>query len=530
MLLHSFSVIMIFSFAEVILSFNANRILPTRNYWKHSSKYSLQSELKLAVAVGSGVNDLGPVKKNLKPIRSDKKSLLNAHIDLLINIWQSVCLSSKEQGWLKSGDEEEEFIDFVLDDYYGNGILSEENNFDSVRKRASGLIQHFQFCKDTCAADNVFLMATQNDEEKDLLRLSRANFAMLSEEESNDEDWGNFDSTLMESDEVSEQLVFPIEENDSVVLTDSKSWVQKVIADFAVCPFTIDPNRAGIPLGGVRYSISRALEADEALLKFWQEVRLLLQTPEKDMATVLLVFPELELFGNYELFEAYCDCLSDALTASSLGLESAVQLVFFHPKFQFRDGNDRTGADSRQGAANFARRAPWPMINLLRTSQVRSAQKGVPTGQVYQQNEERLAAVGAGCLQDMLFSRNWTQLPSHFSQIKSDTQLALANKQIVLNLDNPLLTSLSDGSCPFSHAANMPAVKAKTEKQAAPPKQSDKPVKPPQPQKKQANPNPTLTSPKAQQKPAAATGAAAEPVDYLKLAEDVDEWFATWNY
>jgi hypothetical protein len=29
--------------------------------------------------------------------------------------------------------------------------------------------------------------------------------------------------------------------------------------------------------------------------------------PEKQVSTVLLVFPELELFGNYELFEAYCE-------------------------------------------------------------------------------------------------------------------------------------------------------------------------------------------------------------------------------
>jgi len=26
----------------------------------------------------------------------------------------------------------------------------------------------------------------------------------------------------------------------------------KVIADFGVCPFTMDPDRAGIPMGGVR--------------------------------------------------------------------------------------------------------------------------------------------------------------------------------------------------------------------------------------------------------------------------------------
>jgi len=47
------------------------------------------------------------------------------------------------------------------------------------------------------------------------------------------------------------------------------------------------------------------------------------------------------------------------------------------------------------------------MVNILRTSQVRAAQKGIPTGQVYQQNEERLSKVGTKVLEDMLFSRNW---------------------------------------------------------------------------------------------------------------------------
>ena len=55
------------------------------------------------------------------------------------------------------------------------------------------------------------------------------------------------------------------------------------------------------------------------------------------------------------------------------------------------------------GAANFARRSPWPMINILRTPQVRAAQKGVPTGQVYKQNEERLSEVGTTTLEVMLY-------------------------------------------------------------------------------------------------------------------------------
>jgi hypothetical protein len=56
--------------------------------------------------------------------------------------------------------------------------------------------------------------------------------------------------------------------------------------------------------------------------------------------------------------------------------------VFFHPLWTFRDGGARFGDGA---AANYARRSPWPMINILRTSQVRAAQRGIPTGLVYTQ-------------------------------------------------------------------------------------------------------------------------------------------------
>ncbi len=55
------------------------------------------------------------------------------------------------------------------------------------------------------------------------------------------------------------------------------------------------------------YTVSRARGIDEAFLRFWQEVAALLITVEKEMSTVLLVFPEIDLFGNFELFEGYCD-------------------------------------------------------------------------------------------------------------------------------------------------------------------------------------------------------------------------------
>ena len=81
--------------------------------------------------------------------------------------------------------------------------------------------------------------------------------------------------------------------------------------------------------------------------------------------------------------------------------------MFFHPEWTFRDGGERSGMGS---AANYARRSPWPMINILRTKQVRTAQKGIPTGLVYQQNEKTLTKIGTKSLEKMLRMRDWSDI------------------------------------------------------------------------------------------------------------------------
>ena len=311
-------------------------------------------------------------------------------VSLLVSLWSKIAFPT----------EDDADVDFRLADY---GL---------DRNNVKGFLSHFQNCKD-CSADHAFLMATQDDDGTDILKLTNVYFPMLTEEDDDDE-WGNFDPELLGDanvNEVNARTVFPVENDDAIVLQDTKEWVRKIIADFGVCPFTIDPMRAGIPMGGVRYTVSRAKEPEEAFFRYWEEVEALLRVTEREMSTVLLVFPELELFGNFELFESYCESLGDALCSSTMCMENEIQLVFFHPKYQFRDGQARSGEE--MGAANFARRSPWPMINILRTPQVKAAQKGIPTGVVYKQNEERLAAVGTRVLEDMLYTRNWEGLPMH---------------------------------------------------------------------------------------------------------------------
>lgn len=65
-------------------------------------------------------------------------------------------------------------------------------------------------------------------------------------------------------------------------------------------------------------------------------------------------------------------------------------------------------------AANYARRSPWPMINILRTPQVRKAQKAIPTGLVYRQNEVTLDKIGSWRLQRWLAQRDWSEVKDSF--------------------------------------------------------------------------------------------------------------------
>ena len=144
-----------------------------------------------------------------------------------------------------------------------------------------------------------------------------------------------------------------------------------------------------------------------------------------------------------EAFTSFTDTLSQPL--EPLGIEKMIQLVFFHPMWVFRDGADRM---DEKGAANFARRSNFPMINILRTNQVRLAQKSIPTGLVYTQNEETLMEIGSDALYDMLVKRDWSSL----KDTKVDRRYNKLGKIAQMLRDH-------DGACPGCHALTRASVR-----------------------------------------------------------------------
>jgi hypothetical protein len=216
-----------------------------------------------------------------------------------------------------------------------------------------------------------------------------------------DDDDDDDSSSVAAADKRHPAIENEVPADDEEIVSITKAWVSSMMADMGVCPFTQDADRSGMPLGPVHYQVERCDTFEDAYAAYWREVVRLEQHAEKDISTTLLICPEFCLH-NVELFETWSNTLTQPLSA--LHLDDLVQLIFFHPAWSFRDG----GARSSEGmAANYARRSPWPMVNILRTKQVRKAQRGIPTGLVYKQNEKTLEAIGADRLETMLRLRDW---------------------------------------------------------------------------------------------------------------------------
>lgn len=181
-------------------------LLPSLLLWETSSYVSLRSQLL----------DFRSRQRTRSSTSTEIPPPTTPHLtDLIVDLWKAVVYPPEDV----SGKE------FVLDNYSLN------------RNQVKGFLNHFQFCKD-CALDNSFLMATQNKEGKDSLYLSYASFPILSDDEADDENWGNFDPSLLkgkndideeETDEIkaNQGTIFPVEDDNQVILHDTKFWVEK---------------------------------------------------------------------------------------------------------------------------------------------------------------------------------------------------------------------------------------------------------------------------------------------------------------
>ena len=124
---------------------------------------------------------------------------------------------------------------------------------------------------------------------------------------------------------------------DDEALRCSKDWVNAIVSDAGICPFSLSADRAGLPLGDVRYDVTRADDTETCFQWFWKEVQWLEDHPRH--ATSLLLMTNPYWASNFDAFEQFGDALTQALQSATeskvegLGFEGQIQLVFFHPQY-----------------------------------------------------------------------------------------------------------------------------------------------------------------------------------------------------
>lgn len=206
-----------------------------------------------------------------------------------------------------------------------------------------------------------------------------------------------------------------------------KAFVKDLIVPYGICPYTTSPDlaatgkalsRQGIRPGPILYPVSDAATAEQLFRDFFKCAENLLSTPESEASTVLLLAPKFAAsdFAEYALFTVG---LENMLINS--GAKNDIGFVAFHPQYDRNLVHPRNGLTSGHlppaaflqsylrkyfgsldgnsinlDCANYARRCPQPMINILRASHLAAINKGnlLPQQRIYAANAKRLSDAG----------------------------------------------------------------------------------------------------------------------------------------
>jgi len=165
-----------------------------------------------------------------------------------------------------------------------------------------------------------------------------------------------------------------------VAESDTRRWLERAVIGLNLCPFA----KAVHVKQQVRYVISPSGEHRAVLDLLAQELSGLAAADPAERDTTLLVVPE-----GFDEFLLFNDLVRDGERAlRRLGLEGVLQMVSFHPQFQF----DGTGADD---ITNFTNRSPHPTLHLLREASIARAVEAFPQAEaIYEANMETLERLG----------------------------------------------------------------------------------------------------------------------------------------
>ena len=168
----------------------------------------------------------------------------------------------------------------------------------------------------------------------------------------------------------------------------TRAWLADVVVGLNLCPFA----RPVVGSDALRIEVSQASDPEGIARALVNEIAVIQNASEADVATTLVVFP-----NALAEFEVYLEFLDNAeLLLQEMNLRGVLQLASFHPDYQF-------AGEPIDATSHFTNRAPFPIIHILREAMVTRALEGFPNPEeIPKRNILTLEGLGHERIQAML--------------------------------------------------------------------------------------------------------------------------------
>jgi len=171
------------------------------------------------------------------------------------------------------------------------------------------------------------------------------------------------------------------------VIQQTKNWVEEIVIGLNLCPFASRPFQNNT----IEYTVNTGDSIEQHLQQLADGFTRLDAGPNdaelnnaQNIETSLLIYPD-----AYQKFDDYLDFLDLAnRLLDDLNYTGCYQIASFHPDYRFADS-------AEDDASNFSNRSPYPMLHLIRESDLEKAIANYPNvEQIPENNIKKLREIG----------------------------------------------------------------------------------------------------------------------------------------
>lgn len=179
-----------------------------------------------------------------------------------------------------------------------------------------------------------------------------------------------------------------MDDEKKYILSTSQTWVEQFIVGLQVCPFA----KKSVHNHQLRYYYTNVDGEEELLSRCWVVLEEMLES-----SSDLYISNSLLVIHSAITFQSLLDFIDVLeLFLERSALDDRFQVVAFHPTFCF-DGEEQ------DDAGNYVNRSPFPMIHILRSSEVADVIDHHPDIEsIPLINKNKMEQIGSKVLAEML--------------------------------------------------------------------------------------------------------------------------------